>query len=71
MLIKRSFTSAPKWVGWINYRIILLLVKQDKRVSYRLYFLLFARLALMRLLSPNASAEAFYVEKYWGEILLL
>jgi len=46
MLIKWSFTSLPKWVGWINYRIILLLVKQDKRASYRLYFLLFARLTL-------------------------
>jgi hypothetical protein len=45
-LIKCLFSSLSKWVGWINYRIILLLVKQDKQVSYRLYFLLFDRLAL-------------------------
>jgi len=45
-LINCSFTSLPKWVGWINYRIISLLVKQDKQFSYHLYFLLFDRLAL-------------------------
>ena len=71
MLIKLSFASLPKWVGWINYRIISLLVKQDKQVSYFAHFLLFASLSCTRLLSLNASAEAFYVERYWGEVLLL
>ena len=39
-------------------------------VTVCIFYCLLA-LRFMRLLSPNASAEAFYVEKYWGEILLL
>jgi hypothetical protein len=69
--IKQSFTCLPTWVGWINYRIISRLVKQDKQVSYRLYFLLFARLALYATMISKRIRYNIFVERYWGEVLLL
>jgi hypothetical protein len=68
---KWSFTSLPTWVGWINYRIISLWVKQDKQVSYFAHFLLFARLALYATMVTQRIGWKIFVERYWGEVLLL